>query len=73
MFFLISTIEIKSGWLDPLLESITKSWKVISTPVIDYIDPDTLSYNPVKERHVGGFDWNLRVTPETSFITRRSN
>ena len=58
--YLISC-AITSGWLEPLLDQISRDRKVVACPVIDSIRGDDFSYlmAPGKWSVIGGFSWLL--------------
>ncbi|XP_035709574.1 putative polypeptide N-acetylgalactosaminyltransferase 9 [Folsomia candida] len=59
--FLDSHVEVAEGWLEPLLDQVTKNWRSIAIPVFNLINPSTFACNfsdqPVSS--VGGFKWDL--------------
>jgi polypeptide N-acetylgalactosaminyltransferase len=61
VIFLDSHIEATEGWLEPLLDPISKNRTIVLTPVIDVIDDTTFQFNYGQSNSVsvGGFDWNL--------------
>ncbi|OWR42348.1 putative UDP-GalNAc:polypeptide N-acetylgalactosaminyltransferase [Danaus plexippus plexippus] len=62
LVFLDSHCECTEGWLEPLLERLVENPKIVASPVIDHIDPNTFEYisqNP-KDIYIGGFNWNLK-------------
>lgn len=61
VIFLDSHIEVTEGWLEPLLDPISKNRTVVLTPVIDVIDDTTFKFNYGRSSsvNVGGFDWNM--------------
>nr|CAD7449002.1 unnamed protein product [Timema bartmani] len=63
--YLDSHCECTTGWLEPLLERIARDSTTVVCPVIDVIDDTTLEYHWRDSGgvNVGGFDWNLQVTP----------
>lgn len=62
LVFMDAHIEVTPGWLEPLLDPLTKNAFSSTVPVVDALDPDTLEYkyndNP-STYMVGGFEWNL--------------
>lgn len=62
--FLDSHIETFPGWLEPLLDKVTKNWRTIAVPVFHSIDPSTFtckfSHKPLTS--VGGFNWDLMAS-----------
>ncbi|CAH1112995.1 unnamed protein product [Psylliodes chrysocephalus] len=70
--FLDSHCECSPGWLEPLLDRISRSPTTVVCPVIDTIDDATIAYLHSNNSivHVGGFDWNLvfdwHIIPERS-------
>ena len=59
--FLDSHIEATAGWLEPLLDPISRNRTVVVTPIIDYIDDMTFKVMcvPASGLRLGGFDWNM--------------
>ncbi|XP_005606558.1 polypeptide N-acetylgalactosaminyltransferase 4 [Equus przewalskii] len=58
--FLDCHCECNSGWLEPLLERISKDETAVVCPVIDTIDWNTFEfYMQTGEPMIGGFDWRL--------------
>jgi hypothetical protein len=52
------------GWLEPLLDKVTKNWKTIAVPVFNFIDPTTFEIQNLARKQlssVGGFKWDLMV------------
>lgn len=60
--YLDSHCECTVGWLEPLLDRISKNSTTVVCPVIDVIDDTTLEYHYHDSGgvNVGGFDWNLQ-------------
>lgn len=58
LIFLDSHIEVNNMWIEPLLDRIRHSKKIVSMPVIDIINADTFQYSssPLVR---GGFNWGL--------------
>lgn len=59
ILFLDSHCEVNEGWLEPLLERLVHEPNLAVSPVLDPIDPATLSYRKGNELLKGGFDWSL--------------
>ncbi|KAH8247798.1 hypothetical protein KR038_010070, partial [Drosophila bunnanda] len=59
VLFLDSHCEVNEGWLEPLLERLALKPNLAVSPVLDLIDPVTLSYRKGNEMLKGGFDWSL--------------
>ena len=65
-----------SGWYEPLVEPITKDYRICTMPVIDIIDDKTLEYRTANGTvSVGGmnlyimfFDWEKRQDNASSAI-----
>ncbi|XP_011503411.1 PREDICTED: polypeptide N-acetylgalactosaminyltransferase 3 [Ceratosolen solmsi marchali] len=57
--FLDAHCECTAGWLEPLLEAISKNRTRVISPVIDIINDDTFSYTRSFELHWGAFNWDL--------------
>ncbi|MEJ1277069.1 polypeptide N-acetylgalactosaminyltransferase 4 [Cricetulus griseus] len=58
--FLDCHCECNTGWLEPLLERISRDEAAIVCPVIDTIDWNTFEfYMQTGEPMIGGFDWRL--------------
>ncbi|XP_008553434.1 polypeptide N-acetylgalactosaminyltransferase 1 [Microplitis demolitor] len=57
--FLDAHCECTVGWLEPLLEAISKDKTKIVAPVIDIINDDTFAYTRSFELHWGAFNWDL--------------
>lgn len=58
--FLDCHCECNTGWLEPLLERISRDETAIVCPVIDTIDWNTFEfYMQTGEPMIGGFDWRL--------------
>ncbi|XP_051158579.1 polypeptide N-acetylgalactosaminyltransferase 13-like [Leptopilina boulardi] len=57
--FLDAHCECTVGWLEPLLEAISKNRTRVVAPVIDIINDDTFSYVRSFELHWGAFNWDL--------------
>ncbi|XP_058791669.1 polypeptide N-acetylgalactosaminyltransferase 3-like [Phymastichus coffea] len=57
--FLDAHCECTTGWLEPLLEAISKNRTRVVSPVIDIINDDTFSYTRSFELHWGAFNWDL--------------
>ncbi|PIK47872.1 putative polypeptide N-acetylgalactosaminyltransferase 1 [Apostichopus japonicus] len=68
--FLDSHCECTEGWLEPLLQRISKDRTRVVSPVVDAIDEHTFEYvGTVSWPHIGGFSWFpefmwIRVPPE---------
>ncbi|EDV53308.1 putative polypeptide N-acetylgalactosaminyltransferase 13 [Drosophila erecta] len=59
VLFLDSHCEVNEGWLEPLLERLARNSNLAVSPLLDPIDPTTLSYRKGNELLKGGFDWSL--------------
>ncbi|KAH8382423.1 hypothetical protein KR009_003442, partial [Drosophila setifemur] len=59
VLFLDSHCEVNEGWLEPLLERLALNPRLAVSPLLDTIDPTTLSYRKGNELLKGGFDWSL--------------
>lgn len=59
VLFLDSHCEVNEGWLEPLLERLALNTNLAVSPLLDPIDPTTLSYRKGNELLKGGFDWSL--------------
>ncbi|KAH8332808.1 hypothetical protein KR074_011080 [Drosophila pseudoananassae] len=59
ILFLDSHCEVNEGWLEPLLERLALNPRLAVSPILDPIDPETLSYRKGNEMLKGGFDWSL--------------
>nr|XP_044251613.1 putative polypeptide N-acetylgalactosaminyltransferase 13 [Drosophila takahashii] len=59
VLFLDSHCEVNDGWLEPLLERLELNPQLAVSPLLDPIDPTTLSYRKGNELLKGGFDWSL--------------
>ncbi|XP_032312284.1 putative polypeptide N-acetylgalactosaminyltransferase 13 isoform X2 [Drosophila ananassae] len=59
ILFLDSHCEVNDGWLKPLLERLALNPHMAVSPLLDLIDPETLSYRRGNEMLKGGFDWSL--------------
>ncbi|CAL8072254.1 unnamed protein product [Orchesella dallaii] len=59
--YLDGHVECIKGWLEPLIRRIQENPKVVATPIVDWIDGDTLQYfaDAPYRSHIGGFDWGL--------------
>ncbi|KAG7202004.1 hypothetical protein KM043_004691 [Ampulex compressa] len=57
--FLDAHCECTVGWLEPLLEAVSRNRTKIVSPVIDIINDDTFSYTRSFELHWGAFNWDL--------------
>lgn len=68
--FLDSHCECTDGWLEPLLQRISKDRSRVVSPVVDAIDDQTFEYVSTHSwPHIGGFSWFpefmwIRVPPE---------
>jgi len=51
------------GWLEPLVDRITRNWTTVVTPIIDVIDWETMEYkmSETSVTAVGGFSWGMIV------------
>ncbi|KAG1650392.1 N-acetylgalactosaminyltransferase 7 [Nymphon striatum] len=62
VIFLDAHCEVNPNWLPPLLTPIYTNRTVMTVPVIDGIDKDTLEYRPVyhgKTHYRGIFEWGM--------------
>ncbi|GAB6026074.1 N-acetylgalactosaminyltransferase 7 [Chamberlinius hualienensis] len=62
ILFLDAHCEVGPNWLPPLLSPIYQNRKLMTVPVIDGIDRDTLEYRPVytgKTHFRGIFEWGM--------------
>jgi len=59
LIFLDSHCEVQQGWLEPLLVRIIDNPKRLVCPVIENINFDRFSMEPVSSYLRGGFDWQL--------------
>ena len=59
LVFLDSHCEVEQGWLEPLLDRVSRDRTTIASPVIDNINSQTFQFEPVSTALRGGFDWNL--------------
>jgi len=59
VLFLDSHCEVNEEWLEPLLERLALNPHLAVSPLLDPIDPTTLSYRKGNEMLKGGFDWSL--------------
>ena len=64
LVFLDSHIEANVDWLQPLLARIKESRTNVVTPIIDVINPDTLTYSPSPLVR-GGFNWGMHFKWES--------
>jgi len=75
LVFLDSHVEANTDWLQPLLSEIAKDETHVVTPIIDLINPDTLTYTPSPLVR-GGFTWGLHFKwespPSGTFDTAES-
>ncbi|CAF3866447.1 unnamed protein product [Adineta steineri] len=64
LIYLDSHIEVTQGWLEPLLDPISRNRTIIVTPIIDSIDDTSFKYvaSKLDPVGVGGFDWNLHFS-----------
>ncbi|XP_033227688.1 polypeptide N-acetylgalactosaminyltransferase 13-like isoform X2 [Belonocnema kinseyi] len=72
--FLDAHCECTVGWLEPLLEAISKNRTRVVAPVIDIINDDTFSYVRSFELHWGAFNWDLHfrwLTLSGKFLKER--
>ncbi|KAM6168177.1 inactive polypeptide N-acetylgalactosaminyltransferase-like protein 5 [Erethizon dorsatum] len=66
LVFLDSHCEVNRGWLEPLLNAITRDSRTVVCPVIDAIDDMSLVYMPSPLVR-GAFDWNLQFRWDNVF------
>ncbi|CAC5420915.1 GALNT [Mytilus coruscus] len=61
LVFLDSHIECTEGWIEPMLDRISRNWTTVVTPCIDIIDDDTFGFRfqGAKDIFAGGFDWKM--------------
>ncbi|XP_032292215.1 putative polypeptide N-acetylgalactosaminyltransferase 13 isoform X3 [Drosophila virilis] len=59
LLFLDSHCEVNNGWLEPLLDRLALNSMLAVSPVLDPIEPETLSYLAGNVLLKGGFDWSL--------------
>ncbi|KAM8706411.1 hypothetical protein ACLKA7_010654 [Drosophila subpalustris] len=59
LLFLDSHCEVNDGWLEPLLDRLALNSSLAVSPLLDPIDPETLSYLTGNVLLKGGFDWSL--------------
>ncbi|XP_002137039.2 putative polypeptide N-acetylgalactosaminyltransferase 13 [Drosophila pseudoobscura] len=59
LLFLDSHCEVNEDWLEPLLDRLSLNATLAVSPLLDHIDPATLSYRSGNDMVKGGFDWNL--------------
>ncbi|CAC5423001.1 GALNT [Mytilus coruscus] len=61
LVFLDSHIECTEGWIEPMLDRISRNWTTVVTPCIDIIDDDTFGFRfqGAKDMFAGGFDWKM--------------
>ncbi|KAH8312116.1 hypothetical protein KR044_009456, partial [Drosophila immigrans] len=59
LLFLDSHCEVNDGWLEPLLDRLALNSRLAVSPLLDPIDPETLSYLAGNVLLKGGFDWSL--------------
>ncbi|XP_060649322.1 putative polypeptide N-acetylgalactosaminyltransferase 13 [Drosophila nasuta] len=59
LLFLDSHCEVNAGWLEPLLDRLALNSSRAVSPLLDPIDPETLSYLAGNVLLKGGFDWSL--------------
>ncbi|KAH8420919.1 hypothetical protein KR222_009465, partial [Zaprionus bogoriensis] len=59
LLFLDSHCEVNDGWLEPLLDRLVQNACLAVSPLLDPIDPETLSYRHGNVLLRGGFDWSL--------------
>lgn len=59
LLFLDSHCEVNDGWLEPLLDRLAFNSSLAVSPLLDPIDPKTLSYQSGNVLLKGGFDWSL--------------
>ncbi|CAG0890733.1 unnamed protein product [Cyprideis torosa] len=48
-----------TGWLEPLLFTVSEDRRNVVSPIIDIIDDKTFAYVKSLELHWGGFNWNM--------------
>lgn len=62
--YLDSHCECTEGWLEPLLDRISRNSTTVVCPVIDVISDSTFEYHYRDSGgvNVGGFDWNLQFS-----------
>lgn len=59
LVFLDAHIECQKNWLEPLLDIINNIPSSVAIPTIDYINPNSLTYNPWSRTQYGSFTWEL--------------
>lgn len=61
LIFLDSCCECTEGWIEPILNRLILSQRVIAVPVINQISPSTFEYQSSNPNTVAidGFNWNL--------------
>ena len=59
--FVDSHVEFNDGWLEPLLQRVSKNQNVYAVPVIAVIDNKTFEFkhDPMSEPQIGVFDWTM--------------
>jgi len=72
--FLDAHCECTKNWLPPLLTSIKKNRKTVTSPIIDVISDENFEYLTGSERTYGGFNWKLNFRwypiPESEYSRR---
>lgn len=61
LVFLDSHCEVTEGWLEPLLDPITRNPNVSTVPIVEIIDYETFELGNlgIEGLQAGGFDWDL--------------
>ncbi|NXD50496.1 GLT15 acetylgalactosaminyltransferase, partial [Corvus moneduloides] len=76
LIFMDSHCECQKGWLEPLLDRLSRNRNSVVSPVIDVIDWKTFQYYHSVGLHRGVFDWKLdfhwEAVPEHEEKVRQS-